>query len=175
MRRLLAAAGLALSLGVACASGGPTEPAADPDIVAEVEMLAGEMERIHPNLFHTVPRAQFTSAVDGLVARLPRLDRDQTLVELMRIIALPGPRDGHMGLVDVRLNGGGDNTTYHPLVSALRGRAVNRPGRLVLLTGRVTSSAASNFVAELQSLTRVRIVGETAGGSPHRPRAIALR
>lgn len=70
-------------------------------------------------------------------------------------------------IVDVRLNGGGDNTTYHPLVSALRSRAVNRPGRLVLLTGRVTYSAAANFVAEVQSLTSVRIVGEAAGGSPH--------
>lgn len=355
MRRLLATAGLALALGVACVSGGGAEATADPDVVADVRMLAAEMERLHPNLFHSVSRAQFTRAVDELVARLLQLDRDHVLVELMRIIALAGPRDGHMGLfplapghrrpvhlfplrlwtfpegvhvvaapdrpdvvgarlvaiegtpveevaalvrplvsrdnesslalrlpefmitaevlhglgitrdaqsaqftferggeqldatlrpvagpayatairdiwapppppeaptprwlrnqhrtqwlamlergrvvyavyshatestfdfaeqlrrrarnrkvrrviVDVRLDGGGNNTTYHPLVSALRSRAVNRPGRLVVLTGRVTYSAASNFVAEVQSLTRVRIVGEAAGGSPH--------
>ena len=38
-------------------------------------------------------------------------------------------------VVDVRLNGGGDNTSYSPLLDALRARAINRPGRLVLLTG----------------------------------------
>ena len=63
-------------------------------------------------------------------------------------------------VVDVRLNGGGDNTTYGWLVSALASRAVNRPGKLVLLTGRVTFSAGGNFVAEVDAFTRARIVGE---------------
>ncbi len=70
-------------------------------------------------------------------------------------------------IVDVRLNGGGDNTSYSPLIDALRSRAVNRRGRLVLLTGRVTFSAGGNFVAEVEAFTRARIVGEAAGGSPH--------
>ena len=70
-------------------------------------------------------------------------------------------------VVDVRLNGGGDNTSYSPLIEALRNRAVNRRGRLVLLTGRVTFSAGGNFVAEVDAFTRARIVGEPAGGSPH--------
>ena len=70
-------------------------------------------------------------------------------------------------IVDVRLNGGGDNTSYSPLLDALRARAINRPGRLVLLTGRVTFSAGGNFVAEVDAFTRARIVGEPAGGSPH--------
>ena len=70
-------------------------------------------------------------------------------------------------IVDVRLNGGGDNTSYSPLIDALRSRAVNRRGRLVLLTGRVTFSAGGNFVAEVDAFTRARIVGEAAGGSPH--------
>jgi C-terminal processing protease CtpA/Prc len=70
-------------------------------------------------------------------------------------------------IVDVRLNPGGDNTAYRPLLDLLRGRLVNRPGRLVLLTGRVTFSAAGNFAAEVDARTRARIVGEAAGGSPH--------
>ncbi len=44
---------------------------------------------------------------------------------------------------------------------------MNERGRLVLLTGRVTFSAAGNFVAEVDAFTRARIVGEPAGGSPH--------
>ncbi|CAN5264796.1 hypothetical protein BH20ACT13_BH20ACT13_00870 [soil metagenome] len=69
-------------------------------------------------------------------------------------------------IVDVRLNGGGDNTSYSPLIDALRSRALNRRGRLVLLTGRVTFSAGGNFVAEVEVFTRARIVGEAAGGRP---------
>ena len=70
-------------------------------------------------------------------------------------------------IVDVRLNPGGDNTAYRSLLDVLRSRLVNRPGRLVLLTGRVTFSAAGNFAAEVDARTRARIVGEAAGGSPH--------
>ena len=70
-------------------------------------------------------------------------------------------------VIDVRLNGGGDNTTYGSLVSALRRPPLNRRGLVVLLTGRVTFSAAGNFAAEVDAFTRARIVGEPAGGSPH--------
>ena len=56
------------------------------------------MESIHPNLFHSVSRAEFRRAVDDLVGRLPELERDQLLVELLRIVAMTGERDGHMGL-----------------------------------------------------------------------------
>ena len=70
-------------------------------------------------------------------------------------------------IVDVRLNPGGDNTAYRSLLDVLRSRFVNKPGRLVLLTGRVTFSAAGNFAAEVDARTRGRIVGEAAGGSPH--------
>ena len=96
MRRALAAAAV-LVVGVACTSSA-AQPAADPAVAADVRKLAAEMERIHPNLFHSVSRAEFRGAVDELVARLPELERDQLLVELMRIVAMTGERDGHMGL-----------------------------------------------------------------------------
>jgi len=62
--------------------------AADPAVAADVRRLATEMERIHPDLFHSVSRAEFRGAVEDVVARLPELDRDQLLVELMRFTAL---------------------------------------------------------------------------------------
>lgn len=316
--------------------------------------LAAEMERIHPDLFHTVSRDRFRAAVEALAARAGELDRDELLVELLRIVAMTGERDGHMGLfplvdharplhlapirvwvfpegmyvvssprqptlvgaklvalwgrpvdevaalvrplvtrdnewslilrlpefmitgeilrglgiaptsaevqltverpggarvdatlptlagpaywnlvedvwappppprvrtplwlrnqqrgqwfaklakgrvvyaaymhttsagafaeglarrvrspkvrrviLDIRVNGGGDNTAYRPLLDVLRSRSVNRPGRLILLTGRVTFSAAGNLAAEVEARTRARVVGEPAGGSPH--------
>jgi Peptidase family S41 len=67
-------------------------------------------------------------------------------------------------IVDVRLNGGGDNTTYGELTALFASRAVNRRGRLYLLTGRATFSAAANFAAEIDRDTRAIIVGEPTGG-----------
>jgi C-terminal processing protease CtpA/Prc len=70
-------------------------------------------------------------------------------------------------IVDVRLNPGGDNHTYVPLLAALRRKTVNRPGRLVVLIGRSTFSAAQNFITELERKTRATFIGETSGGSPN--------
>ena len=67
-------------------------------------------------------------------------------------------------IVDVRLNGGGDNTTYGPLTTLFGSPKVDRPGKLYLLTGRATFSAAANFAAEIDRDTRARIVGEPTGG-----------
>ena len=67
-------------------------------------------------------------------------------------------------IVDVRLNGGGDNTTYGSLLELLGSKQVNRRGRLYLLTGRATFSAAANFAAEIDRYTRAVIVGEPTGG-----------
>jgi Peptidase family S41 len=67
-------------------------------------------------------------------------------------------------VVDVRLNGGGDNTTYGPLLDIFGTKPVNVRGKLYLLTGRATFSAAANFAAEIDRDTRATIVGEPTGG-----------
>ena len=67
-------------------------------------------------------------------------------------------------IVDVRLNGGGDNTTYGPLTSLFGSPALDKRGKLYLLTGRATFSAAANFAAEIDRDTRATIVGEPTGG-----------
>jgi hypothetical protein len=67
-------------------------------------------------------------------------------------------------VVDVRLNGGGDNTTYGPLTRVLMSPRVDRRGRLYLLTGRATFSAAANFAAEVERDTTAIVVGEPTGG-----------
>ena len=97
MRLALAAAVCVLVVGVACGSSS-ARPAAPEAAADDVSTLAAEMERIHPNLFHSVSRAAFRGAVDDLVARLPALDRDEILVDVLRIVAMTGERDGHMGL-----------------------------------------------------------------------------
>jgi hypothetical protein len=80
-------------------------------------------------------------------------------------------------VLDLRNNGGGDNTTLLPLEDLLRDPAVDRPGRLFVLTSRLTFSAAANLASDLESETSVIFVGEAMGGSPNLygdARAIAL-
>ncbi|HLO35474.1 MAG TPA: hypothetical protein VK194_05300, partial [Candidatus Deferrimicrobium sp.] len=70
-------------------------------------------------------------------------------------------------VVDLRHNGGGDNTTLRPLDEALRDPAIDRPGHLFVIVGRVTFSAAANFATDLERETAVAFAGEAMGGSPN--------
>lgn len=67
-------------------------------------------------------------------------------------------------IVDLRLNGGGNNTTYGTLLAALRDPSINRRGRLFVLIGRATFSAAANFAADVDRSTKAIFVGEPTGG-----------
>ena len=90
-----------------------------------------------------------------------------TYPEAQRVLRLARQRKVRRVVVDVRLNPGGDNHTYAPLFSALRSKAVNRPGRLAVLISRSTFSAAANFITDLERRTRAIFVGETSGGAPN--------
>jgi len=70
-------------------------------------------------------------------------------------------------IIDVRSNGGGDNTTFPPLIRALQSPSINRPGVLFGLIGRATFSAAGNFVTVLERDTEAILVGEPTGGAPN--------
>ena len=83
------------------------------------------------------------------------------LTALTRLVR--GPKVRRV-IVDVRLNGGGDNTTYGSLIDLFASRQVNKRGRLFLLSGRATFSAAANFAAEMDRDTRAIVVGEPTGG-----------
>jgi hypothetical protein len=81
--------------------------------------------------------------------------------ELRRVAA--GPRV-ELVIVDLRQNTGGNNHTYPPVLQALGEEAIDRPGRLVVLTDRVTFSAASNFATRLDQETSAVFAGEPMGG-----------
>jgi C-terminal processing protease CtpA/Prc len=83
--------------------------------------------------------------------------------QLDRLSRLARKRTVRRVVVDARLNGGGDNTTYWSLVASIR-----RAGpKAVVLVGRKTFSAAGNFAAVVDAETRARIMGEPSGGSPN--------
>ncbi|HEX5578926.1 MAG TPA: hypothetical protein VFY43_04590 [Candidatus Limnocylindria bacterium] len=67
-------------------------------------------------------------------------------------------------IVDLRQNPGGDNHNYVTLLSHLMDAEIDRPGRLLVLTDRVTFSAAANFATEIEQKTQARFVGEPPGG-----------
>jgi Peptidase family S41 len=94
--------------------------------------------------FNSVQRPSYT-----LVERITKLSRRP---QVKRVI------------VDLRLNGGGNNQTYSSLLGALSDSSVNRRGRLFVLIGRATFSAAANFAADVDRLTKARFVGEPTGG-----------
>jgi hypothetical protein len=70
-------------------------------------------------------------------------------------------------VVDLRWNPGGNNQTYSALLAALLDPVVNQPGRLYVLTSRITFSAAANFATELDRRSAAIFVGEATGGSPN--------
>ncbi len=71
-------------------------------------------------------------------------------------------------IFDIRANGGGNNQLNQPLVHAvIRATHLNRPGKLFVLTGRNTFSAAVNFATAMESETQALFVGEPTGGAPN--------
>ena len=93
MLRFLASAAVACAL-TACGLAA----AAPPETATDVERYLIELERIHPEPYHAVSRADYRAAAGRLVARLPELDDDQLMVELLRLVAFLGERDGHANM-----------------------------------------------------------------------------
>ncbi len=67
-------------------------------------------------------------------------------------------------ILDVRLNGGGNNYKNKPIVTGLiETEKINQPGKLMVIIGRRTFSACQNLVNELHSYTNAIFVGEPTG------------
>jgi tetratricopeptide (TPR) repeat protein len=64
-------------------------------------------------------------------------------------------------VLDVRLNGGGNNYKIKPIVTGiLENKKINQPGKLFVIIGRKTFSACQNLVNELSNYTNALFVGE---------------
>lgn len=71
-------------------------------------------------------------------------------------------------VVDLRDNGGGDSSVIAPLLDGLAERAVGQePGRLFVLTNRVTFSSAMLNALQFRQRTAATLVGEPTGGKPN--------
>jgi len=70
-------------------------------------------------------------------------------------------------VLDLRHNSGGDSTLNPALVTALAASPANAPGRLYVIIGRRTFSAAVNLTSDLMASTDAILVGEPTGSSPN--------
>lgn len=67
-------------------------------------------------------------------------------------------------IIDVRLNGGGNNYKNKPIVTGIiRTEKINQLGKLFVITGGKTFSACQNLVNELHNYTNAIFVGEPTG------------
>jgi hypothetical protein len=64
-------------------------------------------------------------------------------------------------ILDIRLNGGGNNYLNKPVITGIIGSPkINQKGKLFIITGRATFSAAQNLTNELEKYTEAIFVGE---------------
>jgi hypothetical protein len=71
-------------------------------------------------------------------------------------------------IVDIRYNGGGDTFQNVPLIEGIiRSDKLRQPGRLFVIIGRTTFSAAQNTTSELERRTKSLLVGEPTGSRPN--------
>lgn len=64
-------------------------------------------------------------------------------------------------VLDVRLNGGGNNYKNKPIVTGvIESKKINKPGKFFVIIGRRTFSACQNLVNELHNYTNAVFVGE---------------
>ncbi|MDT0607591.1 hypothetical protein [Croceitalea rosinachiae] len=64
-------------------------------------------------------------------------------------------------VLDVRLNGGGNNFLNKPIITGIiSNKKINQPGKFFVITGRRTFSAAQSLINEIDNYTNVLFVGE---------------
>ena len=103
--------------------------------------------------------------VETLFVQYNRVDRlpSATLSDLKSALHAP---DVARVILDMRHNFGGEVEAIDPILTLFKDPAVDLPGRLSVITGRNTFSAASLMVARLDQETSATFVGEEMGGCP---------
>lgn len=78
-----------------------------------------------------------------------------------KVFAFIEQNDVEKLVLDVRLNGGGNNYKNKPVVTGIiESKKINKPGKLFVIIGRKTFSACQNLVNELSNYTNALFVGE---------------
>lgn len=85
-----------------------------------------------------------------------------------RVFKFINENDVEKLVVDLRWNGGGNTFLIRPLVHGLiANEKINKPGKLFVIVGRSTFSAAMNTSTLIERHTNAIFVGEPTGSSPN--------
>jgi tetratricopeptide (TPR) repeat protein len=89
-------------------------------------------------------------------------DKEETIAAFYKkVFEFIDKNDVDKMVIDVRLNGGGNNYKNKPVVTGIiESKKINKPGKLFVITGRRTFSACQNLVNELSNYTNALFVGE---------------
>jgi hypothetical protein len=110
----------------------------------------------HRTLYVQYNQVQDESGGEPIAQYFPRLFREADKRKVERVI------------IDVRLNGGGNNELNRPIWHALlKSDRLNKKGRLWVILGPRTFSAAMNFVDDIELNTNATFVGEPTGETPN--------
>ena len=95
--------------------------------------------------------------------------KDETIADFAkRLFAFVEANPVDRFVLDIRRNGGGNSQLNLPFIHGLiRSDKVNQPGKLFVIIGRSTFSAAVWLVGDLQKHARAIFVGEPTGGKPN--------
>ncbi|HEU5202716.1 MAG TPA: hypothetical protein VFU17_00320 [Candidatus Limnocylindrales bacterium] len=102
----------------AAPSGGiasaPVPSAGRANIRTDLDAMLDARDTIHPDGWHGMARAEWVAAADDVAARAGSMTRDEQLVELVRLAAMPSwnGRDGHTGIFPFTP---ADGTLLYPL------------------------------------------------------------
>jgi hypothetical protein len=132
----------------------PVTPAEASRWREDLRYFAEQAPQVHKNLFHSMTREHFDTALKNLDERIPGLSRDQIIVEITRIVAMIG--DGH---TYVELQHPPTNFRHYPLklywfpdgvyvVKADKKYAAAVGGRVVRL-GKVSGQNAYEAVSQI--------------------------
>jgi tetratricopeptide (TPR) repeat protein len=95
--------------------------------------------------------------------------KDETIADFCkRLFAFVEANPVDRFVLDIRRNGGGNSQLNRPFIHGLiRSDKVNQPGKLFVIIGRSTFSAAVFFIGDLEQHTQAIFVGEPTGGKPN--------
>ena len=94
---------------------------------------------------------------------------DESLLRFTtRLSAFIDANDVDRLVIDMRWNNGGSTSAAHPLLlNLISNKKVNQRGRLFVIIGRRTLSAAQNMATYFERYTNAIFVGEPTGSSPN--------
>jgi hypothetical protein len=98
-----------------------------------------------------------------------RNDEKEPMAQFVtRLFAFVDGQEVDKLVIDMRWNNGGDTSVGQPLLQALLAdKKINQPGKLFIIIGRRTYSAAQNMATYFERYTNAVFVGEPTGSSPN--------